>query len=300
MPRPLKHRSGYVLLMVLASTALVGLLLLGIAQRSLELARQAQESAGALQSRWGNLSLQHVVLDRAERHLAEARRQQDFLASRQGTSLTPRRVGRISGRITLGETTFRWILADEQAKLNLNTLVASRGNAFARGLLRQHFSADLAGSLSPVWNSGPKSDTITPLQSWGQIVDFSRLGQANSIYERLLTEGDMFTCWSPGGQVSYHNASDEVLQEVVRLGTNSSIAIEIVQLREDYPDKPLEEVLDLADTRDEQRSRLLTLLTEYSSSHSLWILSAQHTQQRERLVVRERYGAAVRLHTFER
>src|SRR5437762_9220133 len=127
-----QHRRGYVLvvtlaLLVLSATVMVGVARIAIRQTSL--ARQAQDD---LQQRWGEGSIRVAVMPFAEQILLTAETSQK------------RAIPILNTDITLGGQSFGVIIADEQAKANVNALL-DRANL---GVVETRLRAALVGKAA--------------------------------------------------------------------------------------------------------------------------------------------------------
>src|SRR5687767_4145203 len=102
------QRRGYVLVTSLGLLVLAATLLVSMGSLSMDRAMQAREAQEELQRRWGRISAQRPVLPNVERILARLERK------KQG----PVASHRVS--IALGAQRVELVLADEQAKANVN------------------------------------------------------------------------------------------------------------------------------------------------------------------------------------
>src|SRR5690606_29363150 len=121
---------GFLLVMALVVLALLAVLLLSLSRKSGARAVEARDAAVELQRRWGEVSLAHALLPQAEALLSES----NLDRADQGQPPTHQR----RDVLVLGGIDFAFILADEQAKANINTLVTvhdDRADAAVRALL---------------------------------------------------------------------------------------------------------------------------------------------------------------------
>ena len=126
-----RRRRGFVLVMTLVLIAVAGMLLVGVARDSMMLALEALSAQRDLQQRWGAISCQETILRRAGQ-LFEAEARQ---LEKDGEFRMPQPAS-IAGSIMLGGIRFDIRLADEDAKLNLNTLHAFKGKQQAEQTVR--------------------------------------------------------------------------------------------------------------------------------------------------------------------
>lgn len=112
-------RTGFVLLMVLSTIALVGLIMLTVAARSLRAATQAVRAEQRLRRNWAEMSIRRWALDHAEAILnAEASHQS---ADQGAAESADKPFGIASAEFSLGGHRWVAVLADEQAKMPIHT-----------------------------------------------------------------------------------------------------------------------------------------------------------------------------------
>src|SRR6185295_2157818 len=104
-------RKGYILLTTLALLVLSSTLLVTLARSSIARTLQARQSIEDLQRRWGQISTQRALLPHAESILANQER------------LHQRAFATYRASVQLGAQVFDLVLADEQARTNVNALL---------------------------------------------------------------------------------------------------------------------------------------------------------------------------------
>jgi hypothetical protein len=120
------RRRGYVLVVTLAVLVLAAGLMVGLGRAAVRHAVRAGEARDDLQRRWGTASCRQAVLPIAERLLAEEER-------RRGGP-----VPALTAAVRLGGQRFDLTLADEQAKADVNALLAAAPDrATAENRVRQ-------------------------------------------------------------------------------------------------------------------------------------------------------------------
>lgn len=112
----LPRQHGFVLVLVLVILAIAGTVLGVSAYRCSRQVLQASEARQRLQDKWSELCLRCVLLPQVESIL-------QTLEEETNTS-----VPEIRQTLTLGDSEYTLILADEQAKVNINALVFVHGN----------------------------------------------------------------------------------------------------------------------------------------------------------------------------
>ncbi len=131
--RPNHHRAGvrhgYVLITTLLLLVLASTLLVGIGRASVRQAVRARAAQDELQRRWGTASCREAVLPYAE----------GLLRAEEGRSRRP--VPSLRRRVTLGGQAFDLVIADEQAKANVNVLLVEFGREGAEDAIRRYANA---------------------------------------------------------------------------------------------------------------------------------------------------------------
>lgn len=144
-PHHLRRRSGYVLLLTLLVLALAAVAMAGVCRHSLRLALQATRAQHDLQTRWGTTGIETTFLPAAG----------DWLSRHE------KRAGHVEtsarSEIILGGQRFTFLVADEEAKINVNTLYdrgdASRTQSMVREFARAG-GGDVAVRLQPLYGPG--------------------------------------------------------------------------------------------------------------------------------------------------
>src|SRR5438132_9549097 len=112
MRRTRQHR-GYVLVMTLAALVLAATVTTTLALAAIDHTREARHACDELQRRWGVISCRQAILPNAEHLLAYREAQFHQPTPSLGTS------------VRLGRFSFALVIADEQAKANVNTVIAA-------------------------------------------------------------------------------------------------------------------------------------------------------------------------------
>ena len=130
-------RHGYVLVTTLVLLMLAATLLVGIGRASVRQAVRARVAQDELQRRWGTASCREAVLPYAE----------GLLRAEEGRRRGP--VPSLRRRVTLGGQAFDLVVADEQAKANVNVLLVEFGREAAEDAIRRN-----AGAIAPMTRCG--------------------------------------------------------------------------------------------------------------------------------------------------
>jgi hypothetical protein len=131
-----RSNGGYVLLFVLLLLALAGVALAGLCRATLRQSAAARMAAADLQHRWGAVTAQYTLLDNAANVLERA----------ELPGGPP--VATLHGSFELGPVRFDVDLCDEQARANVNGLLAWRGRTAAEAAIRDLARAG-GGRLAP-------------------------------------------------------------------------------------------------------------------------------------------------------
>jgi type II secretory pathway component PulK len=267
--RERKHR-GYVLVLTLAVLVLVAGALVSSGQLAVRRAASAREAQRELQRRVGIASIRRAILPQAEQILAgqEARR---------GAPMAQHRAA-----VRLGDITFDLVIADEQAKANLNAMLARASRDVVENRLREALAGTgLAASLAlrPVI----EADRVT-VSGPGQI--FDNVEPQSLIRSRFGQVAPMETisCWGDGA-VNVRRAPELVLNLALDPPWTRMEVGRLVQARRDMfeangkrsitvtpaapqPKDPLARLLQTAQIRWGAAG-----LTLQSTCHSLWIVT---------------------------
>ena len=289
-----KNRSGYVLLVVMAASILVVTVLGTLAKISLRRAVEAHDAAISLQQRWGSLTLQRVLLEKAPT-IFETR--QKILEGLSPDAPPP--APYIRDAITIGDVTFDILLGDEDAKLNLNAVYHQVGRQKTEKAIVQatgshlRLNLNLAPAVAPqsisrertklsLRNNGveEEGEEAPPVPdafgSWGQVFDITSLqAQAGSDLILPIVTTKM-TCWG-SGQLNFRRASDEAILATAGLVVQDGGARRILQRYRQNPAASLQVLLRLEVKNDDNRERLLGLLSEISNNFSIWTSASTKT-----------------------
>jgi len=120
-----RRRSGYVLLAVLAVMVLIVTVLATLSKLSLRRALAAADAQVRLQQRLGAESIEKILLPQVGRVFDRLEKQADEARATTGIADPIPRL--IRGAVTIGGVTFDVIIADEDAKLNVNQVYHMTG-----------------------------------------------------------------------------------------------------------------------------------------------------------------------------
>jgi hypothetical protein len=273
---PRTPRGAFVLVMVLALLTVCALCLAGLARRSLDAGEQAATAQIDLQRRWGVVSCTRTYLPLAK----------DLLEAEAARLPTAAQVWPLPSSVVasfdLGDLHFSVLVADEDAKANLNAIVRDNpdGPRTVASLLEQLTAGidGLAVEVQPLPTqtslnqaTGRSSQVTAAFRSWGQIFEPAGAGAPGEFAARLRDTTRDITCWGSGG-LNIQRASDEAIRLVCGNQIAPDILAKLLARRHELGMTGLEPLLDGLALRTTDRSTLERLLTDRSSHYSLWIL----------------------------
>ncbi len=253
---------GYVLLIVLVTLTLASVALAQLATRALQENTQSLGRLKSLQSRWGRISCQKAILPRASKTF-------ELLEANQTINSTNRRQPApavLSESIRLGDQTFTLILADENAKLNLNTQLNARrknaaGEALRRLLKPNYFLC--AKNLSSV-------QTTASLASWGEVFELTKLRELDGSSRGLAEATRQITLWGTG-KLNIRRAPDSVIEAACKSVVTDGLARRVVERIGESNTLESKLVLQQTIQNIEDQALLSELLGDGSTAFSLWI-----------------------------
>lgn len=255
------RRGGYVLLMTLALLVIAALSQAGLARRSLQAALAANEAQSNLQRRWAAASCRDFLLPQAE---AIFIRLEEAGGDRRPRWPTPRTV---TVALTLGESAIELVLADEDAKANLNTLHAKKPADFNLALVETAMSG-LTPELRP--NLSPEAKLRKrQFATWGQVFPIASVLSLPDGWERLAQATENLTCWG-GGKPNIRRASDQTVEMVATAAVGGAAARKLLEARQNAAqDLLLSDLLQTLELRRADQLKLRGVLSDRSSCYSL-------------------------------
>ncbi len=273
--RPSRRSRGYVLLLTLLILALAASVMAEVCRSSLNRSLAAGRAEEELQRRWAVLSCQAALLPRVEQVLARAE-------AARGAPVT---VARVS--LVLGSQRIDVVLADEQAKLNVNELLRTRGKSAAERAIREVVRGSGSGVKTRLLageNRQPVRDPLDggvtnnpddrPLHSFGQVFPDA---PAAALIGHPATAGRTsptidLTCWGDGA-LHFRRASPMAVRQFCSQSMDSLQIDKLLEARNRSPDADAFELLDDLQLSDAARDVLDAGLEVESNCHSLWIIA---------------------------
>ncbi len=268
---------GFALLMSLVLIVLAGVALAGVARRSVSEALDAQSAAEALKRRWAVISITAALQGRAEQLLQAAERGR--MPIERGEYEKPP-VPELRRRFELAGVSVELIIADEQAKANVNDLYEAHDLAGTLPLVRKLIDdADLPDGrrINPMLRKtaiavDAQRSVLSQFGSYGQVFDTpdpaDLIGPAPG--EGLASR---LTCWADGG-LNIRRASPEAIEAVCRRPLGQIATRALINAIHDDPYRPLVETLKaVALSVDMDEDQAAGLLIDRSACHALWVVT---------------------------
>lgn len=280
-------RSGYVLLVVIAVSIVTVTVLSKLATASLQKGLEAADAERMLQKRWGAITIEEAVLNRAEKRFAL----QEEEAVRIGRMPPP---ATLRDAITMGGVTYDILLGDEDAKLNLNTVYHNGGATKTQDAIESVLGVGgrpvlrLLPAVKPqslsreslqLTASEDSEDSIPTVpkafRSWGEVMDLAKLQRQAGPRALPMLAKDM-TCWG-NGQLNLRRATDPAILAIVGSVMQGAGAKRILKRYRQNPTLT-KNVLILSEvTSRNDQERLAGLISETSNNFSVWINASTAT-----------------------
>ncbi|NND99089.1 MAG: hypothetical protein HKN47_17365 [Pirellulaceae bacterium] len=278
------QREGYVLLLVLVAIVVSSVALTKLATTSARLAIDSIDQQDALQRKWGLTSCSHALLPHVGKMF-------DTRDERLGRTNTARPPALASGQIVLGQSLVTVVVADEDAKTNLNSLYhASDERVVAtelRRILRPGVTRAIA--LRPVVASeqseqrkvasntdrdaedseDAEAEPPRAFYSWGDVLDIEQIHQTLGSDRDLPVITRSLTLWGRG-KLNVARASDEAFLSTCRPIVQDGLAKRIIQRHREQALTGIKLIIEKEVTNPRDRERLLQTLGQSSSCFSIW------------------------------
>jgi len=307
-------RRGVVLLIVLVAIVLIAAALVEVSRASSQSQIASLRARDALQQRWGMISCERVVLPAAAGLLARSDESTKQALPATAGLRRPRMPAVLTDRVLLGGQSFDLILADEDAKADLNviydiggrngcekvlgdTLALSEMRAVRLRPRRRSFdvrtAADSRGQPSQLGgpNAGeisvsPSADSLPPaFATWGEVFDFNRVNDLSGDLRHIAAATREVTLWG-SGRLNVWRASDDAIVAVCREVVQDGLAKRIQQRIRSTSLSQIDLVLRQTVSNEQDRRRLADLLADDSRCSSLWIEGDDGVSRVQRLSIR--------------
>ncbi len=250
--------------MTLVLVLLAGAAMVGLAQRSLADALEARSGERELQRRWAVASLRATLLGRLETLQARAERIDPNTPPADWPAPTTQQ----RFTIQLGQRDYQIVLTDEQAKLNVNTLLRTNTSAQTESIVRGLTGRPGSGGavrLRPTRG-------VKAVFGYGQVFEGVWPGQLVGRDAGDALAGNV-TCWGDG-KVNIARASGRVIRQAIERKVGPRVVRLLLEHRRRHRADGLDGLLKRIDKlSDTDRRTLQRLLTDQSSCHGLWIIA---------------------------
>ena len=263
-----RHRSGFVLLMVIVLLALAVLTLERISRHSISAALTTNEQVQSLQHRWAVTTIENSVLSRAPA-IADARyeisEEEDFAFAIHAT--TPGLP--IAETVQFGTFSIDVFLADENTKINLNQLYTVADLRELTQFLYRVVEPTRAIQLQPMDRRSIPFGA-KPFDSWGQVFSYDNLSKNDDAGAWLRDHTSQITCWSDG-RLNIRRTPHATLDLAVSRLTDPFTAQKLIEHLNENPNIPVKQLIDALELRATKKARLKRLLSDGSETYSLWL-----------------------------
>ncbi|MGB7344298.1 MAG: hypothetical protein WBD20_08800 [Pirellulaceae bacterium] len=309
------NRQGVVLLIVLVAIVVLGAALTQVARANARASIAVQRQQRALQQRWGMLTCQRAILPAGQGALLGS-----DLVAKQSAASRKKYPHQIADQVLLGGQKFGLLLADEDAKANLNTIYYLGGTTACEKALRDtidlgdsrsiqlrphrrstsHFSAAISRESKSTLGLQQRgadqggedelADEIEPdylplaLRSWGDVLDFDAVIQNAGDVRQIAKTTQNVTLWGTG-RLNVWRASDDAIIAVCREVVQDGLARRIQQRVRTAPLSQIDLVLRQTVTNEEDRRKVGELLADSSQCASLWVEATDGQTRRQQLSV---------------
>ena len=185
------------------------------------------------------------------------------------------------------------MLADEQAKANVNMLAKRRADTGnldeALRVLQAGGRTFLPVRLRPSPTRKVRATTVPILyETFDQCLTVEGPWQLVSAETGRGCASETITCWG-GGKINFKRASMAAMREVAAGCLDDTQVDTLLRLRDQEPRTALSDALALLKLSEKTRDEAMTILTDTSHCHSLWVIAHDKTRDYFRLYV-DQYG----------
>jgi len=269
-------RQGFVLPLTMMVISLTTVVMVGVARQSLQVAEHAIQAEQDLQKRWGTISCRRSLLERADLLLDEATWQSSQSPARQVTDPL-RDAGHLRAVIQLGSLKFDVLIADEDAKFNLNTAMSLQNLS----TVTQHLQSLTSHETLPIRLTPERlQSTASPgeqflFSSWGQVFRHDQIKEAADIPRQVASASTRLTCWGDG-KLNIRRADEPSIRAVCALVGAERAVPKLLAASNQATDLDVIQLIDASDLRGEEITKLTSLITGQSACFSMWVKVSHH------------------------
>ncbi|MEM7557552.1 MAG: hypothetical protein AAF394_00380 [Planctomycetota bacterium] len=257
-----KVRSGYVLVLVLVTLVLAATLLVRLASRTKELRVQGIDEVTSLQEKWGQLSCERAALGQAATHFERIEKNRDLAIDSPFPS-------QVRQSLALGGMRFDMLVADENAKANLNLVLDVASEREEGKIVRREIDAILRALVPPSLVTELHLRPVLPSQYWGQVFDLQAIQRRHGAV-RALAEATQGISLTGAGPLNVRRAKKDVIRAVAASVVPEGRADRFVETLGETPNSDVEIVLRRTIKNNAEREMLALLLSDRSANFSVW------------------------------
>lgn len=253
------RNKGYILLTTIFMVVIVAVALDGLCRKYLDKTIQVHRQAENLQLRWGTLSITKALTPNIESLLqnAEAESNEPIFQQRH--------------ELTLGDCRFDIVIADEQAKFDVNQFYIKKGlRSTSQALRNIIYSRSLIPiiELTPTLEHEMQDEKSRPFTSYNRIFPDIEVTELLPILPDEPATMECITFFS-NGRMNFLRAEEEVLSAYCEPELTNKDIQGLVKLRSEIPGISLSKAMSKLDLSAEKIKKAKALLTDKSSVHSI-------------------------------
>ncbi len=268
------ERRGFVLPMILVLLVLAAFAMAGAAQRSFDRAVLATQAEQRLRRDWTLRSATLSLTPQIER----------ILADQEAQAFEP--VARHDARLTVNGYRMDMVFSDEQAKININTLLELRGKRVTERVIDE-MTFTSAATIHLALPSGvipAERSQRRPITTWSQVAQDIRVDDLAPFDQNTLASH--FTCWGDG-RINIRRASAGAIETLLSPALSTGDAETIVRVQLERPGIGLEGAIAQLELSKRDLEVVKQRLTDQSSCYALWLRLEGNSRTYDRLIVHE-------------
>lgn len=273
-------KRGFVLLMTLFILAIVGLLLITLANHSMVTATDALITRKETEQKWAQASCQRFVLDHVD----------DLLTQRNSEGeKKPIKNSRFT--IELNHARFDVFVEDESAKLGINRLFEFTSREKTAQVIRSM----LPGDSGLIVDLRPNDDEIVDaihnrFEGWGQVFSMPA-NELGFLHSDLAAAAEKLTCWSE--KVNINTADKKILIESIKPVAGAAIANQIASARKKDSKASLRQLIQSTGATEEKAREISRILSDRSWCQSITIRRQQNGYTKTTQLFRKFYTSSI-------
>jgi len=266
-----RRQRGVALLMALLVVALVGGVLAVCARRSAQAALAAGEDLQQLQVRWAMISARQVLLPRCPELLDQVKVEHQPWPRLRAVKLA------------MGRLDLELVVADEQAKANLNLLARQMDDPSLLQVL-QEFQGMCHQPLGIELSAPAAGSRIPPEDRFASYEQFIRFDHPRQLLADLETSlVGQVSCWGDG-RLNWHKSTELAMKTVLSRHLSAAQIRKLLDLRQRDGLGAKMAIRELTLPKEKAQA-VAELLTDGSDCHSLWVVAQDPQRQWHRLLV---------------